>query len=103
MVGDSRESGTKTGMATTTQTTVKGRREDMSLNLKYFFIGIIILAVLVAIGAISIPTEVKVSTNQSSMTYNLSSLPDQGITPTNLIGLVIIVLLSIILFFWAVK
>jgi len=103
MVSDSRESGTKTGMATTTQTTVERRREDMSLNLKYFFIGIIILAVLVAIGAISIPTEVKVSTNQSSTTYNLSSLPDQGITTTNLIGLVIITLLALILFFWAVK
>jgi hypothetical protein len=103
MVGDSRESGTKTGMATTTKTTIERRREDMSLNLKYFFIGIIILAVLVAIGAVSIPTEVKVSTNQSSMTYNLSSLPDQGITTTNLIGLIIIAGLSIIIFYWVVK
>jgi len=104
MVSDSRESGTKTGMATTTQTTVERRREDMSLNLKYFFIGIIILAVLVAIGAVSIPTEVKVSTNQSSQTYNLSSVPfDQGLTSTNVIGLVIIALLSIIIFYWVVK
>jgi hypothetical protein len=73
------------------------------MDWKTLIVGAIILIVLIAIGAISIPTEVKVSTNQSSTTYNLTSLPDQGITPTNLIGLIIIVLLSIILFFWAVK
>ena len=73
------------------------------MDWKVIIVGAIVLVVLVAIGAVSIPTEVKISTNQSSQTYNLSSLPDQGITPTNLIGLVIIVLLSIIIFYWAVK
>ena len=73
------------------------------MDWKVIIVGAIVLVVLIAIGAVSIPTEVKISTNQSSQTYNLSSLPDQGITPTNLIGLVIIVLLSIIIFYWAVK
>jgi hypothetical protein len=73
------------------------------MDWKVIIVGAIVLVVLIGIGAVSIPTEVKISTNQSSQTYNLSSLPDQGITSTNLIGLIIIVLLSIILFFWAVK
>jgi len=74
------------------------------MDWKVIIVGAIVLVVLIAIGAVSIPTEVKISTNQSSQTYNLSSVPyDQGLTSTNVIGLIIIALLSIIIFYWAVK
>jgi hypothetical protein len=73
------------------------------MDWKAIIIGAIILGVLIWLGAISIPTEVKISTNQSSTTYNLSSIPDQGITSYNLLGLVIIALLAIVLLLWAAK
>lgn len=73
------------------------------MDWKTIIIGAIILGVLIWLGAISIPTEVKISTNQSSTTYNLSSIPDQGITPYNLLGLVILVILALVLLLWAAK
>ena len=73
------------------------------MEWKHLIAGAIVLAVLVGIGAVSIPTEVKISTNQSSTTYNLSSIPDQGLTAYNLLGLVIIVILAIVLLLWAAK
>ena len=73
------------------------------MDWKVMITGAIILGILIWLGAISIPTEVKISTNQSSTTYNLSSVSDQGLTAYNLLGLVIIVILAIVLLLWAAK
>jgi hypothetical protein len=70
------------------------------MDWKTLIVGAIILIVLIAIGAISIPTEVKVSTNQSSTTYNLEGLPWETILSPQFFGTIILIFLSAVLIFW---
>jgi len=101
VAGNPGKHGTEKGTRTITPGEIETGRQVM--DWKVMITGAIILGILIWLGAISIPTEVKISTNQSSTTYNLSSVSDQGLTAYNLLGLVIIVILAIVLLLWAVK
>jgi hypothetical protein len=73
------------------------------MDWKTIIIGAIILGVLIWLGAISIPTEVKISTNESSTTYNLEGLPWGMILSPQFLGIIILIILSAFLIFWMGK
>jgi len=77
------------------------------MNNWYLIIGMLIVGVLVWMGAITFPMiavpDITISTNESSTTYNLEGLPWGMILSPQFLGIIILIILSAFLLFWAMN